>query len=91
MKFKVYNIKDTLVGFTRAMMVYENDNIALRAFKGLVNDDVPNDVSKNPKDYQMFYLGEMDTDTGEFISDVKFLVNAIDLKEKVRDGVQESI
>lgn len=82
MKNKIYCVKDVLVGF-KPPFVAPNDNFAVRMLSQLVNDTNVNDIKINPKDYQLFYLGELDDQTGEVISDVKFLANAIDLKVEV--------
>lgn len=79
MKNKLYSIKDVLVGF-KPMFVAPNDKYAIRMLEQLVNDVNVNDIKNSPKDYQLFYMGEMDDQTGEVFTDVQFLANAIDLK-----------
>ena len=80
MKNKMYCIKDVLVGF-KPPFTAPNNNCAIRLFTQLVNAVDSNDVKTNPSDYQLFYIGELDDQTGEFESSVEFLANAIDLKE----------
>lgn len=82
MKNKIYCVKDVLVGF-KPPFVAPNDNFAIRMLSQLVNDINSNDIKTNPKDYQLFCIGEFDDQTGEFVSDVRFLSNAIDLKSEV--------
>lgn len=87
MKNKFYSIKDALTGYKQPFSA-PNDNFAIRMVAQLVNDDQKNDIMQSPKDYSLYYIGEMDDDTAEFTSEVKFLVNAIDLKarKEVADG-----
>ncbi len=78
----LYFIKDSLVGF-KPPFVAPNDAFAIRMFSSLVNSIENNDVKSNPGDYQLFCAGSFDDKTGELTSDVKFIVNAIDLIQKV--------
>lgn len=92
MKNKIYSIKDALVGF-KPLFVAPNDNYAIRMLGQIVNDVNVNDIKNSPKDYQLYYMGEFDDQTGEVTSDVKFLANAIDLKlvaklEEIKEEVE---
>lgn len=88
MKIKFYSIKDNLTGFKQPFSA-PNDAFAMRMLAQLVNDDQKNDIMQSPADYQLFFIGTMDEDTAEFVSDVKFLVNAIDLKHTVLKSKEE--
>lgn len=77
MKIKNYAIKDALVGF-KPLFQAPNDNYAERMLAQLVNDVNANDIKNSPKDYALYYMGEMDDQTGEFVSCVTFLANAVD-------------
>lgn len=56
--------------------------LALRAFKDCVNSK-DHHFGKHPQDYTLFYLGEWDDVTGEFLLvDRKPLGNGVEFKEK---------
>ena len=83
MKMKMYAIKDIIVGELMNIILMHNDEEAKRTFKEAVNANNPqSNICKNYKDMQMIYLGEYDTMTGVTTSDVRFLVNGVDLKEE---------
>lgn len=74
MEINVYSIKDVKMGFT-AIYTLPNNASAIRWFGDMVvNKDTP--MSKHPEDYQLFKIGVMDDQTGEFKSEVQFLENA---------------
>lgn len=76
MIMKLYSIKDTVVGHFRSPAQFNNDSEAIRAVKYALKS--VNDLSRNCKDYQMWCLGEFDTETGVIKSDVHLIANLID-------------
>lgn len=71
---KLYQIKDTKVGFVGAPFVQPNNAFAIRTFGEQVNKD--KFLCDHAEDYQLFYMGEQDENTGVITSDVVFLENA---------------
>lgn len=62
MKTKLYSYRDQLVGFG-PIMVENNEQTAVRGFSFAVNN-ASGMMGFAPKDYDLFYVGEFDTDTG---------------------------
>ena len=62
MKFPLYAIRDSLIGFSMPV-IRDNDAIACRAFEyDILRDDSP--YKNHPEHFQLFHIGEYDTDTG---------------------------
>lgn len=76
MIMKLYSIKDTIVGHFKSPAQFNNDNEAIRAIRYALQSI--NDLSKNCEDYQMWCIGEFDTETGNIVSDVHLVANLID-------------
>lgn len=79
MKNKLYAIKDNKVGFLNAPFIAPNNAAAIRMF-GDTTMNIDTLLNKHPEDYELYYLGEMDENTGELISEVKFLETATAFK-----------
>ena len=79
MKNKLYAIKDNKVGFLNAPFIAPNNAAAIRMF-GDTTTNIDTLLNKHPEDYELYYLGEMDENTGELISEVKFLETATAFK-----------
>lgn len=62
MKTKLYSYRDNLVGFG-PVMVENNEQTAVRGFSYSVNN-ASGMMGFAPKDYDLFYIGDFDTDTG---------------------------
>lgn len=62
MKAKLYSYRDALVGFG-PIMVESNERTAIRGFSYAINN-ATGTMNFAPKDYDLFYIGEFDTDTG---------------------------
>lgn len=74
MKTKLYAIKDKRIEFGP---LYEdkNDASALRNFEELIRkgDSLAN---RYPDDFELYYMGEYDRDTGEVKSEVRYMDTA---------------
>lgn len=81
MKFKIYSIKDTKVGFMQPFY-QANQAVAIRAFNNAVNAKEINNINQNADDMELWELGEFDDQTGEIKSEVKYIVKANDLIKK---------
>lgn len=68
MKYNIYAIKDTITGRFSPIEIRVNDGEAKRWFNNLMAENV------NKKDYQLFYLGEYNIETGEVSSKVDFII-----------------
>lgn len=66
MKFPLYAIRDSLIGFSMPV-IRDNDAIASRAFEfDILRDDSP--YKNHPEHFQLFHIGEYDTDDGTIVS-----------------------
>lgn len=65
MKLKLYTILDKTAGVCCAPFVQTNDAVATRTFRDMCMDK-DNQVSRNPSDYSLHYLGEFDDSVGTF-------------------------
>lgn len=75
---QLYQIKDTKTGFTGAPFEQPNNASALRAFAELVNRN--QEVYAHADDYQLYYVGCQNEQTGEIIGAPVFLENAVNVK-----------
>lgn len=64
MKYKLYCVKDELVGFG-IPTAEQNEQTALRNFSYAANQKGTL-IYENSKDYSLYYVGEFNTDTGVF-------------------------
>lgn len=65
MKVRYYAIRDSKVGFMN-LQAQQNDDVAARGFKNLLNSSERNIVNTNPEDYSIYFIGEFDENTGKF-------------------------
>ena len=66
MKRKLYAIRDNKIGEFNAPCIFQNHNAALRAFGDMVTGDSKSLVALHPEDFSLYYLGEMDMESGTF-------------------------
>lgn len=66
MKYPVYCVRDNKVGFQPQLLVEQNDATALRGFAYAVNAE--GIMNYSPSDYDLYKIGEMETDNGVFKS-----------------------
>lgn len=75
---KIYAVKDKKVGFTE-IMEGVNDAIICRQIGIVVNDeDKKNLMAKFPADFEVWKLGEVSRDKGEFKEDLRRVANCED-------------
>lgn len=80
MKYPVYAIKDQKFAFSAQLICEQNDQTMARGFGFMVNN--PDSVMNySPKDYDLFKVGEFDTDTGEItkVWPVQYIMNGVDV------------
>lgn len=77
MKQNLYTVKDHLYKFGDPFLC-PTDDLAVRYFSRLVNGDKRSDnLAFKPADFDLFLVGEFDTESGEIIPTwpVQFVVN----------------
>ena len=67
MIYPIYSIQDALVGFQSPTLM-NNDAFAMRAFKENFED------VKNAADYSLWKIGDFDTETGELIVCIPYII-----------------
>lgn len=86
MKVNMYVIFDTKAKFYNKPFYLQNDNVALRAFTDLANDETT-DVFKHPTDFQLYKVGTYDDVTATIVSNPPIhMANAHELKN---NNIQE--
>ena len=68
MKVNIYTIYDKVACESGPIFQAKNDGVALRCFMSLMKD-TPNVV---PSDYDVYCLGEFDTDTRSFVPEENY-------------------
>lgn len=77
MKLNIYSIKDTKIGYMSPIYL-QNDGVAIREFANLAKDVNKNIVNTNAEDKELWLLGHFDDQTGEILSEVRFIAKAVD-------------
>lgn len=67
MNYFLYSIKDTCAGSFNEILIFQNDELAIRYFKNLCAE------SKIKNDLQLYKLGTYDNITGVITNNVEFL------------------
>lgn len=67
MKYPVYSIRDQKVGFQPQLIVEQSDQSAIRGFSYAINGN-EGLMNYSPSDFDLFRVGEFDTETGEFVA-----------------------
>lgn len=70
---RYYAVKDLKVGFM-SLQAFANDEVAKRAFMNAASDPASM-LSKNPSDYELWFIGEFDESTGRFCDLPEFICN----------------
>ena len=73
---KFYTVYDRHVGYGFPF-AQPNNMAALRTFKIWLNDP-SSELSKSPEDYELFFLGEYETETGKAVFEPKAIVKGGD-------------
>lgn len=70
----IYSLKDVKSGYM-SLMLYKNDELAIRAFKNMLQSGERNQVTMNPEDFELFSVGSFELDSGIIVSEVRFVCN----------------
>lgn len=83
MKKKMYAIRDTKAEIYKQPTYFLTHGEAERAFKELANDR-EGIIGKNPEDFDLYYMGEFDDETGNIIPQEapQHIQKAIHLKQQ---------
>lgn len=75
---KLYALKDVKVGF-KAPFICTNNAIAIRQLKNVLGEK--NEISMNPEDFELWFIGEYDEETGIITTRLEHVFNVVDLVE----------
>ena len=88
MQYGIYVVYDSKAEAYNTPVFYQNDQVALRAFKDAANSP-ESSISRYPEDYTFFLLGQYDDTTAQIdlMGTPKSIARAIELTEA--NNVQE--
>lgn len=89
MMLKVYSIRDAKAEVFNMPFYKKTHGEAERDFTSLANDD-KSSVFNFPEDYDLYYLGEYDDQSGKLVSldTPQHIVKAVQLKRTLNGGMQ---
>ena len=76
MKQSIYTVRDNLAHSIGPLCLFENDDVAQRAFRNMANSSKDPILSRCPSDFDLVRLGDIDTSTGEITPTMLFVVRA---------------
>lgn len=79
MKMSIYSLKDRKGSFANPYIM-QNTEQAIRDVKTAVNENKGNILNKYPEDFELYKIGEFDTETGAITSKVEMIINLNELK-----------
>lgn len=86
MKLKAFSIRDTKAEVFNTPFFLKTHGEAERSFKNLLNDQ-QSMVSKYPEDYDLYYIGDYDQDSGQLgaLDTPQHIVKAVQLMGTITD------
>lgn len=80
---KAYSIKDSKAGIYHPPQYHETHGVAEREFHRLTNDE-KSSVNKYPEDFDLYCVGEYNTQTGVFksVDTPQHIIKAADIKNR---------
>ena len=82
MRNQYYAIKDNLAEVFMVPVLFQNENVALRWFSGVVNSKEQNEtIYNNPGDYELWKLGIYDNTTGSIEPMLEKLATGLSVKK----------
>ena len=77
-----YAIRDNLAGAFMTPVLFDNENVALRWFTGVVNSKEQNEVIyNNPGDFELWKLGAFDNISGNIVGNLDQLATGLSVKK----------
>jgi hypothetical protein len=64
MKMQIISVRDIKVGQYQRPIACESKGVAIRAFMDACAPGNPSDISKHPRDFELWKVGEFDSETG---------------------------
>lgn len=60
----LYSVRDARMGTFAPPCLFDNDNVAIRAFGDMVRGDKQSLIALHPEDFTLVYLGAFNVETG---------------------------
>lgn len=78
MKARIYSVFDAKMAVFSQLHIALTDAAAIRQFSDVINNKhEQNHFARHPEDYSLYFIGEMDDDSGELIASLpKSLITA---------------
>lgn len=81
MKQSIYTVRDKLAGKIGPLCVFENDDVAERAFRQMVNSGQDPMLQRCSADFEMVRLGDIDS-TGEITPTMVLVASAFEVLDR---------
>lgn len=81
MKQSIYTVRDKLAGKIGPLCIFENDDVAERAFRQMVNSGQDPMLQRCSSDFEMIRLGDIDS-TGEIIPTMVLVASAFEVLDR---------
>ena len=82
MTMKYFAIKDNLADLFMTPVLFQNENMALRWFTGVVNDPKENKIIyDNPADFELWKIGAYDNQKGELTAELDKMATGLSVKK----------
>lgn len=77
-----FAIRDNLANAFMTPVLFDNENMALRWFTGVVNSKEQNEVIyNNPSDFELWKIGAFDFTTGNVVANLDKLATGLSVKK----------
>lgn len=76
MKQSIYVVRDILAHNIGPLCLFQNDDVAERAFRQMVNSGKDPMLQRCPSDFEMVRLGDIDISTGEITPTMVLVASA---------------
>lgn len=82
MKNYYFAIKDNMADIFLTPVLFQNENVALRWFTGVVNNKDQNEVIyNNPQDFELWKLAEYNNSDGTIIPEIEKMATGLSVKK----------
>lgn len=86
MKQSIYTVRDKLAHNIGSLCLFENDDVAERAFRQTVNSGKDPMLQRCSSDFEMVRLGDIDTSTGEITPTMVLVAGAFEVLNRETQG-----
>lgn len=85
MMMKYFAIKDNLANMFMTPVLFQNENMALRWFSGVVNDPKENKIIfDNPADFELWKIGSYENTEGVIKAELDKMATGLSVKKEAK-------